>query len=186
MQADILVQSKLILWSGARHSGKTTAAGKLAEVARKAGFNIAGLLAPSIYVDGNLRGFEAVDLRNNARAPLAGWKANKGADGPFVFAGPGLKLGREALSPAAVKSAELVIVDEFGPLELNGGGWRKSVDSLPASTDALVVLVVRDEIVERVEKLYADIVAERVAAAGPQSIPKVITILRGLHRGKNE
>jgi len=66
-----------------------------------------------------------------------------------------------------------------------GGGWRESVDSLLASTDALVVLVVRDEIVESVEKLYADIAAERVAA-GPQSVPKVIAILRELHRGKNE
>jgi len=48
------MQCRLILWRGARHSGKTTAAGKLAEQARDEGFRVAGLLAPSIYVNGRL------------------------------------------------------------------------------------------------------------------------------------
>lgn len=177
------MQSRLILWRGARHSGKTTAAGKLAEQARDEDFSVAGLLAPAIYVDGCLRGFEALDLRNGTRTLLAN-RGQKPDTEQFVFTEAGLRFGRNALDVDTVKSAELIIVDEFGPLELAGNGWRKNVYILLASTDALVVLVVRDEIADKVKKLYAAVGSEQVVA-GPESIVNVIDMLRKLHRRKD-
>jgi nucleoside-triphosphatase THEP1 len=170
------MRCRLILWRGARHSGKTTAAGKLAEQARDEGFRVAGLLAPSIYVNGCLSGFEALDLRSGARAVLTGCKKRMGRE-RFVFTEAGLRFGRNALNVDAVKSAELIIVDEFGPLEIAGNGWRRSVDLLLTSTDGLVVLVVRDEVADEVKKLYAAIDSKQVVA-GPQSVTNVMEMLR--------
>jgi molybdopterin-guanine dinucleotide biosynthesis protein A/nucleoside-triphosphatase THEP1 len=174
---------RLILWRGDKHSGKTTSAGRLVEQACAEGFNVAGILAPSVYTNGRLKGFDIVDLQSGRQTLLASRNENT-LTNRFVFTDTGLKFGREALSLDAVKDAELIIVDEFGPIELAGKGWRKSVDSLLAFTNAyaghkLVLLVVRNEIVEEVQKLYADIPCRQLAAQ-LQSVPDVIEELRQL------
>ena len=158
---------------GEKHSGKTTSVAKLIEIARSEGFNVAGLLAPSIYSDGQLLGFDAVDLKNDNRIPLARRKA-----GRFTFIAEGLKLGNIALSVAATKSTDLIVIDEFGPLEMNGQGWRKNVDFLLASSSALILLVVRQEMADEVRRTYSDFPSRSLAANEPESIVKAIEILK--------
>ena len=143
---------KIILWVGPKHSGKTTAAEKLVEKARAEGFNVAGILAPSIYHNGKIAGFEIIDLQNQKRMLLTRRKKD---NEPFSFTTEGLKFGRAALGKNKTKQADLIIVDEFGPLELTGKGWRKCVDSLIKSVNALILLVVREESAEEVSRLYS-------------------------------
>ena len=175
-------QNRLILWVGEKHSGKTTSAANLARTARDEGFNVAGLLAPSLYCDGRLIGFDALDLGNEKRTPLARRQTNPGKSGRFALVTHGLKLGNTALSAEATKSADLVIVDEFGPLELNGHGWRKNVDSLLASSDAVILLVVRLELADEVRRLYADASCRKLAATEPSSIDDGLTMLKDRRR----
>ena len=177
----VKTRDKLILWTGQKHSGKTTGAANLAKFARSEGFNVAGLLAPSIYINGKLLGFDAVDLRNKKRVPLARRKTVQ-----FTFLADGIKLGKAALSKGATKSADLVIVDEFGPLELHGRGWRENVDSLLASSSALIVLVVRRELAKAVRRTYTDFPCRNLDAIEPESIDKVIDILRDYRRSQRE
>jgi nucleoside-triphosphatase len=171
-------RNKLVLWTGQKHSGKTTSAASLINTAREEGFNVAGLLAPSLYRNGELVGFDVLDLQNKTQVPLARRKAEAGKTGRFDFLQSGLKQGSAALSAEATKSADLIVIDEFGPLELNGRGWRKSVDSLIASNNALILLVVRQELAENVRRLYADSPSRKLNAAEPKSIDKVIRMLR--------
>ena len=172
------MRNKLILWTGEKHCGKTTGAVKLAETARAEGLNVAGVLAPSIYNNSRLVGFDVLELRNENRAPLARRKINASNTGPFTFIADGLKLGNAALSAEATKSADIVFVDEFGPLELDSKGWRKNVDSLLASSNAVILLVVRQELAGKVRQLYADIPCRELAATEPKSIGEVIGILK--------
>jgi nucleoside-triphosphatase THEP1 len=169
----VSTRNKLILWTGEKHSGKTTSAANLVKIARGEGFDIAGLLAPSIYSDGELLGFDVIDLRNENRIPLA-----KRKTGRFTFFDSGLEFGKAALSTTATKSAALVIIDEFGPLELNGQGWHESVDILLASSNALILLVVRRELADEVQRVYKDFPCRNLAANEPESIDKVIGMLR--------
>ena len=182
----VSTRNKLVLWTGEKHSGKTTSAAKLVETARGEGFNVAGLLAPSLYRDGELFGFDAVDLQNETRAPLAKCSTEAGKTGRFVFLPEGLKLGNSALSTTSSKSADLVIVDEFGPLELDGGLWRENVDSLLASSGALILLVVRRELTGAVRRVYNDFSCRNLAAIEPESIDKVIGMLRDCRKSKRE
>ncbi len=178
----VLMQNKLVLWTGKKHSGKTPAAAKLARTADAEGFAVAGLLAPSTYRNGRLAGYDVLDLRNKTRASLAHRKTNGNKTERFTFVANGLKLGRDALSPAATESADIIIVDEFGPLELRGDGWRRDVDSLLALSDALVLLVVRRELADRVQELYADVPIWILPAIEPESIDKIITSLKDRRR----
>lgn len=180
----VSIRNKLILWVGEKHSGKTTSAADLAQAARDKGFNVAGLLAPSLYCEGRLIGFDALDLGNEKRAPLARRQTNPGESGRFVLATDGLKLGNAALSAEATNSADLIIVDEFGPLELNGDGWRKNVDSLMASSDAVILLVVRRELADEVQQLYEHTPCRKLAATDLSSIDAGLTMLKNHRRSR--
>jgi nucleoside-triphosphatase len=169
----VLIRDKLILWTGEKHSGKTTSAANLVKIARGEGFSVAGLSAPSLYDGDELLGFDVIDLHSEARVPLA-----RRETGRFTFFAEGLEFGNAALSTTAAKSADLVIVDEFGPLELNGQGWRKNVDLLIASSSALILLVVRQELADKVRQIYIDFPCRILAAIEPESIDKVIGMLR--------
>ena len=175
--------NKLILFTGRKHSGKTTAAERLVRQVRSEGFRVGGLLAPSIYEDNRLVGFGAVDLRVERQIDLANRRTEEGEEGRWEFTESGLKLGKAALNPSAASSADLIIVDEFGPLELDGGGWRKEVDLLLSSTDVPVMLVVRQELEERVQRLYENYPSTKLAATHKDSINKVVGILKGLKIG---
>ncbi|MGB2863405.1 MAG: NTP transferase domain-containing protein [Sedimentisphaerales bacterium] len=177
-QPMVSTRNKLVLWTGEKHCGKTTSVAKLVEIARGEGFNVAGLLAPSLYSDGELLGFDALDLQNETSAPLAKRNTNAGKTERFTFLPEGLKLGNAALSATAAKSADLVIVDEFGPLELDGRLWRENVDSLLASSSALILLVVRQELADAVRRVYTDFPCRNLAAVESESIDKVIGMLR--------
>ena len=174
----MLTQKKLILWTGKKHSGKTTGAAKLVRIAHNEGFDVAGLLAEALYLNGRLIGFDAIDLRNETRAPLARLKKNGGKTGRFDFVTEGVKLGSAALSPASTEFTDLIVVDEFGPLEMNFQGWRKNVDLLVRSSKAVILLVVRQELVRQVRRLYANIPSLQLSAAESKSINKVISILK--------
>jgi len=167
----------LILWVGPKHSGKTTSAARLVQAAGKHGFIVAGLLAYSVYRDGQLSGFDACDLCTGARAPLAVRRTHGGQIGSFHFLEEGVTLGRAALSSAATDGANLVIVDEFGPLELASQGWRGAVDSLVSASRSRLLLVVREELADAVQQLYADTPSRQLAATAPESVGEVIGIL---------
>jgi nucleoside-triphosphatase THEP1 len=166
------------LWTGPKHSGKTTAVGALAVRARDAGISVAGLLAPAVYERNQLVGFDAVDLRTAEQVSPASHRRETGHSEGFRFTEQGRKLGEAVLDVSAVRSADLVIVDEFGPMELQGRGWRRQVDLLLAQTNAVVLLVVREELVREVERLYGEYEGRKVAAAGSDSIERVIDMLR--------
>ncbi|MHC4158029.1 MAG: nucleoside-triphosphatase [Planctomycetota bacterium] len=180
------MKKSLVLWVGPKHSGKTTTVGELARKAKNKGVNVAGVLAPSVYDDEHLAGFEVVDLRTGKRLPLAARKINQNQQGGFNFTQTGLEFGKNALSIEAIKSAELIIVDEFGPLELQGQGWRKDIDLILSNIDALIVLVVRNEIAEKVQSLYKNVPAERLDADKGQSIVKVMEMLADICKLKND
>ena len=175
------LQPKIILWTGPVHSGKTTTAAELVERARAEGFRVAGILSLSIYCDGTLRdgalaGFDVTDVQTGARAPLA--RRDRGAAeglASFTFSPEGLELGNTALGSAAARSAALVVVDEFGPLELRGQGWRPAVDALLSSARGVVLLVVRERLAHRAARLYA---SHRPQVLPAGSADQVLAVLR--------
>ena len=87
-------------------------------------------------------------------------------------------LGSAALGRAATDGADLVIVDEFGPLELASQGWRGAVDSLVSIGQTLLLLVVREELADTVQQLYAGVPSSQLTATAPESVGEVIRMLR--------
>jgi hypothetical protein len=67
-------------------------------------------------------------------------------------------------------------------LELNGDGWRKNVESLLASSNAVILLVIRRELADQVQQLYEHIPNRKLAATEPNSIAEVIKMLKNRHQ----
>jgi len=168
----------LLLWVGPLHGGKTTAAAALTDLLRRRGRRVAGLLAPAVW-RGNCRaGYDAVDLATGKRAELLrlappGLRPDVG---PYVLLAEGLRLGAAALSPEAVAGAELVILDEFGRLELDGRGWRGAADRLVAAA-APLMLVVRDSLAGQVAALYAGSAPRTIPAGEADSAQRILDLL---------
>ncbi|MGD8787388.1 MAG: nucleoside-triphosphatase [Phycisphaerales bacterium] len=173
----VSTQNRFILWTGPKHCGKTTSAEKLIRVAQAEGFKVAGLLEPSLYDNGELTGFDVLDVRNQTRVSLAR-RISKNKASSFDFLTAGLKFGNNVLNSEDTKSADLVIVDEFGPLELKGQGWRKNIDSLLASSNAIILIVAHQELAGAVQQLYIDVPCRELAATEESSIDEVIAMLK--------
>jgi nucleoside-triphosphatase THEP1 len=171
--------AKVVLWVGPKHSGKSTGARGLADRAAAAGMAVAGLLAVAVRRGGCLMRFDVVDLATGRRRPLAHRAEPHEADvGRFRFDPGALAFGNDALASALARSAALVVVDEFGPLELRGEGWRPAVDRLLPTCHGVLLLVVREERTEDVARLYEQWRPRRVAAAAPDAQERVLRLVR--------
>jgi len=139
--------------------GKTTRAAELADGLRKQGCVVGGILAPGLWRDGRRDGFDVVDLIDGRRQALCRRGELEGpACGPFHFLADGLRLGREALRLDRLRQAgaDVVIVDEVGPLELSGEGWARPLDALVAEWAGPMVWIVRRELASQVSARWLD------------------------------
>ncbi|MBN1766051.1 MAG: DUF2478 domain-containing protein [Sedimentisphaerales bacterium] len=150
--------TQVIFWRGPKHSGKTSAAAGLADFIQAQGFRVAGFLSVSIYEDSELVGFDLLDFATRVKTPLArNHEMPDSAEntGKFFLSRAGLEAGIKILTAPATCRSDLVIVDEFGPLELEGRGWRNSLEALMSEASGVILVVVRDELIEQVASLYS-------------------------------
>jgi len=135
----------IALLVGDRHSGKTSTCRRLVEVANARGFSVGGILAPAVHASGQCVGYDVVDLATGKGTRLAttGGGGTEQA-GRFHFLPAGLTLGRAALDRAIDSPHQLIIVDEVGPLELDGGGWSEKLDRLVGCPGVTLAVVRRE------------------------------------------
>ncbi len=75
-------------------------------------------------------------------ARLAGYTPFEGyAVEKYVISPEGICFGREALEKALTEKCDLVVIDEVGPLELQGDGLSESVKTCLSLAPNLVVVV---------------------------------------------
>lgn len=148
---------RAILVTGEKGEGKTTLLARYATELRKAGARVAGLLAHAVWERAERSGYDVESIATGERVSLAVRSEAVGAvrQGPFAFSEVGLTLGISALTSAIESDAEVVVVDEVGPLELRGEGWAEPLDRLLAFRGPLVVLSVRPSLVEEVGRRWA-------------------------------
>jgi nucleoside-triphosphatase THEP1 len=96
-------------------------------------------------------------LSDGTRIPLARRGSTEGIPtagttrtGPFTFFTDAIHAGRAELDGARALTTALVIVDEVGPLELQGQGWTPVLLQLIVARAHPLILVVRPSLVNEI------------------------------------
>lgn len=131
----------LMLLSGMSGEGKTRFLLHWIEEQRQAGRKVGGVVSPGEWVDGIKTGICVQDAATGKSVPLAIWQA----DG-WRFFDEGICFGADAIARAA--NAEVLVIDEIGPMELLAGkGWVHALDVLTSGEYQDAVVVVREKLV---------------------------------------
>ena len=70
--------------------------------------------------------------------------------GKYYFSPAGESFGKKILDSTVSKKADLVIIDEVGPVELKGKGWANEIENLVTQKSVLQLWVVRNHLLKRV------------------------------------
>jgi nucleoside-triphosphatase THEP1 len=140
----------MILLTGDRHSGKTGFILELARQTRCRGRRVAGIACPGLWKNNMRNGFELLEL-DTGRRHLLSMRVPGLRPIPYMFDALSMEKGKNALSIRRCCGADLIIVDEVGPLELKGQGWASCLHSLLQLSAPVQVWVVRRPLAKQVQ-----------------------------------
>ena len=112
------------MFSGDRGSGKTRLLTAIAETLLMSGKKVEGSSPRSSSRRIRASAMTCWTCRTDARFPSVGvTSTRRGSTGPFRFDAEAIRFGNAALEQAVGSGADLIILDEVGPLEFDGKGW---------------------------------------------------------------
>jgi len=163
------VQPFVLILSGEVAEGKTTFLSNLAVELKKEDISTTGFYAPRILIDGQTIGYnltsvetgetvEFIRLTDMLMQHTEGWSANLtgetsdqgktgGRHGRFLINSDSFEWGKQILSPDNVRDKQVVMIDEIGRFELNGGAWGDSLENLLQMPDLCLIITVRSNLV---------------------------------------
>ena len=145
----IPMNNQIFIIAGTQGSGKTTFLSQLITLL-KAELLVGGFIAHGFWKDNIRDGFELEDLQTGKKVvlsqtePIEGWEKFR----RFYFNPEGFEFGEKALSPDNLINTELITIDEIGPFELEGNGWRKVIDILCEESNKPMIWVCRESILK--------------------------------------
>jgi nucleoside-triphosphatase len=113
---------------------------------------VRGVISPGYVRDGRRSGFTLVDLATGEHEELSSIDPDPRceAHGRFYFRPEGLAFGRRALAPPDPRETDLMVVDEVGRFELQGGVWAEQLDRLTAHPHPPMIWTVRRRLLHTV------------------------------------
>jgi nucleoside-triphosphatase THEP1 len=146
----------VLLLSGEIGAGKTSVCQRVVGLAQAQGHHPGGVLTPPLCDERGLKvGFEALDVGSGRRWLLAHTQRDLGGPriGPYTFDEGGLQRAIDLLRGAIDEGADLLILDEIGPLELvQGGGFAPVLHQLPLHGPGHILLVVRPALLQELRR----------------------------------
>ncbi len=151
-----MAEVKLI--TGKINSGKSTFAEAYMIGKQLSGESTAGFLSDAEYVEGKKDRYFLRNIRTNTRTLAV--SAEKESDdlktygfSRFYFSETAYKNACDVLTAAV--SSSIILIDEIGPLELNGYGFTPALKFLLKTFTGELLLVVRKDALEKVLSYYA-------------------------------
>ncbi len=164
----------IFILTGGVGSGKTSFLRGLVENLRKAGIYFNGFLSLRVMTRGETEGYDLLVIREGRSQPFLR-RTNSGEGqrvGPYLMLPDGLAQANEIIRRS--RAGDLLIVDEIGPLELEGRGlW-------PALKDALFdeqrrsLVVIRENLLQEFRDVFA---RAQVRVFEPENWPEIPKVL---------
>lgn len=174
--------SHIMLLSGRVHGGKTTFTEEVVVALRKKGLRISGFLSRGTFRDGKRDSYTLNYLADDGDIPLAtadfreGWFRFR----RFCFNPAALAMGKEMVLAGLEDPPDLIVIDEVGPMELEGMGWYSLLQALAARESIPQIWVARESVLEAVTQRWS-IPPENVIRLDPRmgtpAKDKLVTVL---------
>ena len=122
----------IFIVTGKVHSGKTTFLSRLTDRLRMEHIAMAGFLSHGAFSENRRSSFTLVNIQNGAQILLATIEKCEGwiPFGSFFFNPEALREGEKIIRKGLDQRTDLVVLDELGPFELEGGGWTGILELL--------------------------------------------------------
>ncbi len=145
-------KQKIIVITGDIRQGKTTFVRKLADHLQKENLKVSGFLAIGKDSNGERKGFDLLNLRTNETITICTtfFRKNHLHFGRFYFDPVAFESGNQWLINSTSDNPDVIVIDEVGPLELNGKGWSPAMDYLVRESSAILIWIIRKEMVDKV------------------------------------
>jgi nucleoside-triphosphatase THEP1 len=157
LQPEDSTGNKIYILTGDRGIGKTTFLSHLVDELKGKNIQSGGILSPVVYRDSKRIGYDVLNIRTGERTILCrNEPGTAGINiGDWVFRNEGIQSGNSALDQLSLIGCSLVIVDEVGPLELENKVWCQSLDLVVGSSPYSLILVVRENLIEKVKDRWS-------------------------------
>lgn len=142
---------------GPVHSGKTTLLKKTILLLRKNHLRVDGYLSESTWKNKKFIGYDLLDLKDDRSHPFIRKRGREEWQriGPFYFLPETLDIAKKIIHRC--KEADLCVVDEVGPLELEGQGVWPALKDVLMTPGQNTLLVARESILHNLrEKIQTD------------------------------
>jgi len=148
-------QHRIILVTGNVQGGKTTFLSELVPLLRKRGLKVAGFLCPGSFDSEGRSGFTLKNIGTGEEVLMASIRITPGwiKYRRFWFNPEAMKRGKEWVMDGLQQDPDIVVIDEVGPMELEGSGWSETMETLSNSQVPLQLWSVRERVhVEVIQK----------------------------------
>jgi len=127
-----LTQPFIFLVTGPVQGGKTTFLSSLVTLLEREHISAGGFLCPGTFSSGLRSGFELKQVGAGAEIFLAAEEEKEGwvPFRRFWFNPQAFVRGRQWIEQCLENRASVLVIDEVGPMELEGGGWAETLDKL--------------------------------------------------------
>ncbi len=134
----------IFLLSGPVGGGKTSFLRRILSLLNSTRIPLSGFFAERVFEGGDLAGYDLVEAAILRRHPFLRKSGGEGREriGPFFVDPDGLRWAEAAISGSPPSS--LLVVDELGPLEIEGGGHWPTLRPLLDDPVRSFCLVVRE------------------------------------------
>ncbi len=172
----------VVIITGAIGEGKTSFAASVVSLLKGKGMPVSGLLSIGIQSKGKRTGFELKSLSDNDSILLCSTNKNQSwlNFGRYSFNPEALQKGREIIVNASFQDEKIVLmIDEVGPLEINGHGWAEGIEKSLSAQNILHCWVVRRSLVQQIARKWnvGNIYIADIGSETPEDVYSLIVRL---------
>lgn len=148
--------AKVIVIKGDVSEGKTSFIIELIKKLKVNGYNAGGVITKKNIENGITTGYDLISLRNGERKEFLRPGREEGSEGigRYTINQESLNWARNIISNDKNKDEKILIIDEVGKLETNGGGWRSNIDTILTDKDQILIMTVRRDYLNEIIKCF--------------------------------
>ena len=149
---DLTRHHHIFVLTGPVQGGKTTTVSEKVTQLRNRGVKVMGFLCPGSFSEGKRSAFDLENIETGDQIPMGSEREKKGwvKYRRFFFNPQAFLSGATWISESIKRDPDLIVIDEVGPMELEGIGWSEALDNLVKTSSVTQLWIVRQQILPEV------------------------------------